>query len=119
MLIGQIKKQARASLKGRWGFAIIVALLNGIIVSIIPELIRAPFDKDSSMKALGVVFSLIISGPMALGFALVYLHIVRDEAATVGDSFSGFQRFGKAFLTNLLMGIYLIGWTAINGSYFC
>ena len=84
----QLMDDAKYSLKGLWGTAAkayLVVLLISIGGSIIPFL------------------SLIISGPLALGYAIFSLKIARGEEIEISTIFDGFQNFGKSLGTYLLM----------------
>lgn len=78
---------AKESLTNNWGIAIgggLIMLLLSISASFIPG------------------SSLIISGPLSLGFAVFSLTIARGYSPTIEQIFSGFNRFGKA------LGAYLL-----------
>ena len=58
----------------------------------------------------GQIANLVISGPMMLGFCLVFLMLARRREATLGQLFQGFNRFGTALCTYLLMTLFILLW---------
>lgn len=80
----EIRREARECLRGRWGKAIGMILLYTLITGAISSVIGA--------------FGLIITVPMAFGFAGQMLKFTRKEEVGICDYFSiGFDNFGKAW----------------------
>lgn len=52
------------------------------------------------------VGSLVLQGPLMLGFYYAALKQVRGGHSEIGDLFTGFQRFLPAFLANLVFSIF-------------
>ncbi len=86
----QLMDDAKQSLSGLWGTAV-AAYLIVFLISIGGSFI--PF------------LSVIIGAPLALGYAIFSLKISREEGIEVSNIFDGFQNFGKALGTYILMGI--------------
>lgn len=78
------------------GLIILMLFLYGLIVSL-PEMLSG----DGSSGLLSLV-SLVIAGPMALGYYGAMLKFVRDEPVEVRNLFDGFQKFGQS------VGVYLL-----------
>jgi len=51
----------------------------------------------------------LIAGPLYLGFSILFLSVIRARGE-VGQLFSGFQQYGRATGTYLLMVLFLILW---------
>jgi uncharacterized membrane protein len=101
----ELMAAARASLSGNWGIAIGVTVLIAAIQVALSALSSIPF--------VGLVFYLgnfLISGPLALGVVIFWLSLSRTGQGELGQAFQGFARFGTAFLTSLLMGIFVFLW---------
>jgi uncharacterized membrane protein len=65
-------------------------------------------------RNFGGIVNLIIGGPLALGLALYYLGLVRQKKApAIAVMFDGFRAFGRAFLAQLLMAIFVILWALL------
>ena len=84
---------ARESLKGKWG----IAMGTWVVFFILTNL-----GNLGSENSLSIV-SLIIGGPLSLGYVSIILLISRNQEANFVLLFNGFQRFGVAFLTYLLL----------------
>ena len=91
--------QARQCLAGKWGLAVGVVLVNGLI-GVVAGFV--PF--------IGWMISLAITGPLMLGMATVFLAIARSESTEFSQLFDGFKRFGTAFMAYLLMGVFTLLW---------
>lgn len=94
-----LMQMARESLKGKWGLAIgtfLVYLVITVTLQVIP--------------IAGPIVSLIISGPFALGLAIFSLALSRNQEARLEQIFQGFNNFGTALGTYLLMVLFIILW---------
>lgn len=93
---GQLMDEAKASLEGRWGLGA-AAFLISVIISVVGEL-----------TGLGIVM-FIIGGPLAVGMAMFFLRISRDQDVELEIIFEGFKMFGKALGAYVLMmiGIFI------------
>ena len=97
-----LMRLARESLRGRWGFGVGVSLLYMAISAGCGFL---PF--------LGSIASLLITGPLVVGFTLVFLNVARRQTAEVGQLFYGFQHFGTALGAYLLMALFILLWSLL------
>jgi uncharacterized membrane protein len=94
--------QARQSLKEKWGltigsFIVFIFVTSGI--HIIP--------------VAGGIISLLISGPMAVGWAIFALAAARDHNPRLELIFNGFQTFGTALAAYLLVGLFVLLWSLL------
>ena len=84
-------------------------LFVGVLVYL---LIEFAIGMLSGIPLIGALFSIanfIISGPLMGGLLYLFIRAIRNEAAEVGDVFSGFRRsFGHLFLGTLVQSL-LIG----------
>ncbi|HOM79697.1 MAG TPA: DUF975 family protein [Candidatus Cloacimonas acidaminovorans] len=99
----EIRYNAREYLKGKWNnpcalIILIIAILNAGLSAI-------PF--------LGTVISLLITGPITLGLAIVFLKLVRGEEISVELVFSGFKDFARSFTAGVLVIIYVFLWSLL------
>ena len=61
-----------------------------------------------------VVGSLLLTGPLMLGMAKVYLLMVREaKKPTMEDLFSGFSQFGQSLALYLLVAIFVFLWSLL------
>lgn len=94
-----LMQRARESLAGKWGLAIgtcVVYMLIVVGIQMIPK--AGPF------------IVLIIGGPMMLGLIIFSLKLARAQEAKLEDIFSGFNRFGTALGTHLLVILFTLLW---------
>ena len=94
--------QARETLRGKWGLAAGTTVLFGLmtgIVQIIPK--------------IGPFISLIIGGPLAVGFGTFILSLTRNESAKSSQIFDGFNRFGVGLGAYLLQILFVTLWTLL------
>ena len=126
---------ARDSLRGKWGIAILAALLAALfgalvtgssisfeyqsnedtwqIVSRLPDFVEKYLRIAVSLGAVLSVVQLILGGVIQLGYCKFLLNMEDGRQATIGDLFSQFHRFGAAFVMNLLRGIYIFLWSLL------
>ena len=107
-------RTAREKLKNNWSTAFLVGLtimLPSVIVEILPELgIVNPEGIDGISLQL---ISLLVAGPLSLGFSIYALNLFRNGSAEYNNVFDGFKSLGKAlgvyFLTiiSVLIGLIL------------
>jgi uncharacterized membrane protein len=106
----ELRQAARAQLKGKWKFVVLLTLIYGVISSI-PSGITSNFDGRFAL--LGFILSALITGPLTLGLAICFLKFVRDEELRFENLFDGFKNFLPAFLLTLLTGIFTMLWTLL------
>ena len=89
----QLMSDARKALSGKWGLAVATVLVFMVISA-----------------AAGMIpgVSIIIGGPLALGFAMFSLNIARNKDAELSNLFDGFSHFVTALVANILMGIAIV-----------
>jgi len=86
--------QAREALRGRWGLAIGTYLVYNLILIAVGWI---PF--------LGGFITLAIGGPMFVGLCIFSLSLSRRGEAQLSQIFAGFERFGVALGTYLLVSL--------------
>lgn len=96
------RAKAWSSLKGKWGVAVLVFLVNSIVLG-----------ACGVIPAVGALISLVISGPMTLGVVTVYTNLIRGEKAEVGQLFDGFKNFVNAFVLYLVNNIFIALWSLL------
>jgi uncharacterized membrane protein len=100
-----LMRQAREALEGKWGLAIGVTLVYVLIVggvSAIFSVFRLP--------NLGSIATLIIGGPLVLGVSGFFLGLSRRREVKFSEMFNGFNHFGVALGTYLLMTLFVVLW---------
>ena len=96
------RQRAWAALSNKWGTVVlamlIVVLLSGAI---------------NGIPGVGQVASLILSGPLQLGFVIVIMKVLKDEIVDVSNVFDGFKDFMSSFLLYLLNTIFVTLWSLL------
>ncbi len=123
-----IKKQAKASLKGKWGKAIGFSLVAGILATIVPIIcysIAMATSKTeqtnqgvqiTQMSTVGIIFviiaiiAIILLAPLfEYATKKVFLQANRGQDFSVGNVFDGFkEKPGKSICTGILR--YIVIW---------
>jgi len=130
------RKTAKASLKGKWGTAIITTLIASILgvfgyaaftgsgetklvnsITSILDNSNIPNFVWGVLAVLGVVISvwsivkILIGGSLNLGYRRFTLNIIDSKEARIEDLFSQIKTmFGKGFILQLLTQIYTTLW---------
>jgi uncharacterized membrane protein len=97
----ELKSDARGQLKGRWG----ICILAFVIFMVISAIVRVPY--------VGMIISFVISGPLTLGLYGFFIKVARWEEPALESLFDGFKNFLPAFLTTLLMEIFIMLWSLL------
>lgn len=113
------KRIALEKLKGNWLNAVIVGIIfvlltNGLNLTIgTNHIVKSGFDSFNAENVktnFGSLLNLILGGPMTLGLVTYFLHLFRTDNSKIEDVFSGFSSFGKTFVLNLLISIFVFLW---------
>jgi len=94
--------QARESLKNRWGLAVggnVVYLILVVLIQMVPK--------------IGWIASLILGGPLLLGWSVFFLSFSRKQDAQIAQIFEGFNRFVNGLAAYLLMSLFILLWTLL------
>jgi uncharacterized membrane protein len=84
----EIKNEALRKLDKKWGNAVLAILVVGVISAI------------ASIIPFGAIAT---SGPFALGMAIYFIKISRDESVDLNNIFDGFKNFGNAIGAYILI----------------
>jgi uncharacterized membrane protein len=115
-----IRARGRAALVGNWQQAVMAILLYSVFISLIPSLIDSLLGW-SYVGPGGVhitnspswLYLLLVTGPFSLGLVAFFVGLFRHQETDTKTVFSGFDRFGKAFVLSLVMGIFIILWALL------
>jgi uncharacterized membrane protein len=97
-----LMREARESLNDKWGLAIGAFAIYLLLIFVV--------QLSSLVFPLAGLLSLLIAGPLLLGFTIFNLHISRGQEANIGQLFEGFNSFGKSLGAYLLMIIFTFLW---------
>ena len=94
----ELKKQAKESLKGKWGIAIGILVLHGIIVSAL------------SSTYIGA----LLGGIFTIGYVFVSMKIIRGDKPMVKDLFAGFSgNFLNNLAASVLVSVFTFLWSLL------
>lgn len=115
-----IRARARAALAGNWQQAAIAMLLYFVFVSLAPNLIESIFGWSFVGPGDVVVtgspswlYLLLVTGPFSLGLVAFFMGMFRHQELQPNRVFEGFERFGKAFVLSLVMGLFVFLWALL------
>lgn len=91
------RKQAWDSLSGIWGTMVVINIVLVLVMGV---------------STLVSIVTLLISGPLSLGAAQIYMSVIRkNRKPEIGQLFDGFSNFTNAFILYLLNSILISLWT--------
>ena len=127
-----LRYQARQTLAGKWGVAVLAgflaALLGGLVsgggagldlnleeeeLRHIPKALLPYIMMLASIGGILGIVRFIVGGPVKLGYCRFLLKMHDGEDAQVGDLFSRFDRFGDGFCLELLTSLYIMLWSLL------
>ncbi len=102
-LNSELRAVSRTTLSGNWMMAALATLVYLLIAGGV-----------SSIPVAGSVLAIIITYPLAYGFAILFLDLFREgKPIDIGELFDGFKDFGRVWGTLILVAIYTILWTCL------
>lgn len=102
-LNSELRAVSRTTLSGNWMMAALATLVYLLIAGGV-----------SSIPVAGSVLAIIITYPLAYGFAILFLDLFREgKPIDIGKLFEGFKDFGRVWGTLILVAIYTILWTCL------
>ena len=94
-----MKTNARDSLRGNWGIAILTLLIGYVLTA--------------AASCVFGVGELIVIGPIETGLGLIFMKLSYHDNAEVGDLFVPFQNFANTFFAGFLVTIFTFLWTLL------
>jgi uncharacterized membrane protein len=120
--------EARLSLSGNWGMAIVGYILYFILatcvtvftfsavlfVAAISATSGANFEAAiHSVQSVGEIVELLLTGAFMVGFCSFFLMIAQAAEARLECLFTGFKRFWKSFAVYFLYTIFILLWSLL------
>jgi uncharacterized membrane protein len=103
-----LMRASREALRGKWGIAILTFFIYALLTTT-----SGTMRTHGSYLTISSTLTLIIGGPLALGAAIFSLSISRGKEARLEEIFLGFNNFGTALVTYLLLLLYIFLWTLL------
>jgi uncharacterized membrane protein len=104
----EYKNLALQSLEGNWGKAAIASLITFVILELCGSSPALLSDPVPSMVGQGLVTILLL--PLAWGYYIFFLRLIRREDIGYSNLFDGFGDYLRILLAELLKGIYELLW---------
>lgn len=103
--------KARENLSGNWTMAAVTIFLYFLLYQIV--VIIVDMVGNESLAIIPNIYIFLVSGPLLLGLAAFTLSCTRKESVSPMLLFSGFERFGSAFVLNFLINLFVLLWSLI------
>lgn len=100
MYRAELKMRAKEQLRGNIGILFICML--------IVEIINVAAAAISN--GVGTIF---VSSPMQISMCMIYLNMAKNQIPTVGDTFNGFEVFGKSIWLNIITSFFTVLWALL------
>lgn len=95
------------------GMAVLGTLLFAVLTTVPIIILTLILGEGGMAPGISNLYSLLISGPMTLGYAMFAISIFRRRETSPAEVFYGFERFGKAFGLYIVMSIFIFLWTLL------
>jgi len=105
-----LRALGRNALTGKWGLAVGGTVIFALLTTVPAIILSLIFGNEDVSSAVSSIYSLLISGPLTLGYAMFAISIFRNRETSVGEVLYGFERFGKALGLYLLMMVFILLW---------
>lgn len=107
-----LRTLGRQALSGNWKLAVLGTLIQTLII-LLPVAVVNIFFKSDFTESIINFYSFIVSGPVALGYAMFTIHIFRRIQTSPAEIFYGFEHFGKALGLYFMTTLFTILWTLL------
>jgi len=98
----QVKSDAKQSLHMNLGVAIGTSIVGSLILGAI-----------GMVPAVGSLATVILTGVISTGLAIVFLEIIRNSQVDFSDLFKGFSNFGTTCLAGILTAVFTALWSLL------
>jgi uncharacterized membrane protein len=95
----ELRAQAWGALSGKWGMAVVAALVYFVISGVL-----------SCIPFISCIAVLLVSLPLAYGFTIMLLNVVRGRDVELNTLGEGFKDYGRILGTMLLSSVYQFLW---------
>ena len=98
----ELRAQAWGVLSGKWGMAVVATLVYMVICGVI-----------SLIPYVSSIAALLVSLPLAYGFTIMLLNVVRGSDVQLDTMGEGFKDYGRILGTMLLSSVYQFLWALL------
>ncbi len=110
-----LRALGRNALTGIWKLAFMGTLIYFAITTLPVLLLEALFTEEgeSAQSGIATIYSLLISGPMILGYAMFCISLFRKRETSPAEVLYGFERFAKAFGLYIVISLFIFLWALL------
>lgn len=109
-----LKQKAKESLQGKYGEAVLLVLISGLISGAASTVAQLGIQFENPfLVILGEIASFIINGLITFGSLSFYLKISRGEEVEFNELFKKTNMFIPYILISLLTGIFTVLWSML------
>lgn len=117
MTRAELKEKAKKSLKGKYGKAILITILLGVISGVCGFILGIlcgafNFGKETT-ELLKSVLELVLTGVLTFGYMSFFLKISRDEEVEIDELWSKANMFLTFIIASLLIGLFTTLWSLL------
>lgn len=98
----ELRAQAWGVLSGKWWMAVVATLVYGVISGVL-----------SFIPFVSWIATLLVSLPLAYGFTIMLLNVVRGSDVQLDTMGEGFKDYGRILGTMLLSSVYQFLWALL------
>jgi len=113
----ELKERAKASLKGKYGDAILMMVLFFLITGAVGFVLGFAGGllnlSENSLSLISNLVSIVMSGLFGFGMVSYYLKLSRDEEVTYKELFSKFDMAIPYILISLTTGAFIFLWSLL------
>ena len=113
----KLKQDAKKSLRGNYGSAILVLLVLGILTGIpavLPEIFKNSSNETQAIVSIvAMLLALLITALFTLGAVSFFLKISRNKKVGFGELFSKTNLWVSCIVAIVMMGIFTSLWTLL------
>lgn len=112
--ISELKARAKESLKGKYGDAIVVILLSGLISGAFGVIQTVGNNMNNyGLTMVGSLISFIVTGLISFGSVSFFLKLSRNEEVDYKELFTKTNMLVPYLLISLLTGIFVFLWSLL------
>ncbi|MDD2190248.1 MAG: DUF975 family protein [Eubacteriales bacterium] len=110
-----LRALGRNALAGIWKLAFMGTLIYFAITTIPVLLLDSLFFEkgESAQSGIATIYSLLISGPMILGYAMFCISLFRKRETSPAEVLYGFERFVKSFGLYIVISLFIFLWALL------
>lgn len=98
------RSEAWKKLSGKWGTAAVTTLVYEVILAAVGA---------TTVFGIGAIVGILVAGPLAVGYSIFALSVIRCQDTKIEYLFYGFRNFVNTFVLALLNVIFIFLWSLL------